>query len=806
VNRRRLSLVCLSLVIGLSSLTGLIGCAGSGKASTPTAPLAITNTSLSGATINSPYSQFLSASGGTGSGQVWTLASGTLPAGVTLSSTGVVAGTPTAAGTFSPKIQVTDSGSNTASTTFSLVVAYPTLGIVTSSLPSGTVGFSYSATMSAGGGSGTGYTYAVISGTALSAAGLTLSSSGVISGTPTTAESAAAVTIQVTDSAGNTASTQLTVTIYTAIAITTTSLSAGTQGTAYSVTLAASGGAGGFTWSLATGALPTGITLSGAGVLSGTPTQAGSFAITIQVKDSANNIKTAPFTLVINSACTHDGSGNSILNGNYAFLLAGYDPNGSAYDIIGDFKADGAGNISSGNADANGVSFAASSKLEQNYTFSGTYSIGSTDDRGTANWTNSSTSTTGLPATSTYCFAADTVTSGVAYSGRIIEADGSGFMLTGFFQIQNPSNFNNAALSSGYAFGVQGFTPGGTPPSRTALIGQVAMNGSGSVTSGILDIASYNGTTQSAQYTPQVPVTTASSNYSIAANGRGTLTIATGSGNITFVVYVVGTGNKLLLLSNTASSYGTPLLAGQAIQQTQTSFTASSLNGGAVYREIRTTAPSTPPIYDDVRVGQYSFNGSGGVNETRDENSGGVLTLDATASGTYTVSSSGYVSIAGLNSHPPNFYLYAPNAGFGLDASSGIGFYTMLAQNPPSGGFTNATLTGDFSFGTIFPTAYNASSTYPQVLTGTAVFSGVSAVTITEDEVIAPGLAANISAGQTVSDTYVLGTGSLATTGRFLINQQGTPTVVGYMVSSSQIFLIQITSGQDGLSLEADHQ
>jgi hypothetical protein len=638
--------------------------------------------------------------------------------------------------------------------------------------------------------------------------GLTLSSAGVISGTPTAAETSASVTFQVTDSANNTASTALTLTVYASLAITTTSLSAGTQGTPYSVTLAASGGAGGNTWALATGSgpLPTGITLSSAGVLSGTPTQAGSFPISVQVKDSASHTQTAPFTLIIYGACVHDGSGNSVLKGNYAFQMAGYDPNGSAYDIVGDFKADGAGNISNGNADANGISFAASNKLEQNYTFTGTYSIGSSDNRGTASWTNSSTSTTGLPATSTYCFAADSVTSGVAYSGRIIEADGSGFLLTGYFQIQNPSNFNNAALNSGYAFGVQGFTPGGTPPSRDAIIGQIVLNGSGGVTSGTIDNSSYNGSIQSAQYSAQIPVLTGSSNYSIASNGRGTLTVATGAGNITFIVYVVGTGNKLMLLSNTASS-SAPLLYGHAMQQTQTSFTASSLNGGAVYREIRTTAPSTPPIYDDVRVGQYSFNGSGGVNETRDENAGGVITLGSTATGTYTVSSSGYLSVAGINTHPPNFYLYAPNAGYGLDSSSGIGFYTMLAQNTPVGGFTSSALTGAFSLGSIFPTAYSASGSYPTIVSGAAVFSsGGSTVILTGDQVAAPGLAANISAGQTLSDTYALGTGSLAATGRFVVSQVGLPTIVGYAVSSTQSFMISIVSGQDSLILEANHQ
>jgi len=82
----------------------------------------------------------------------------------------------------------------------------------------------------------------------------------------------------------------------------------------------------------------------------------------VQVADATTgNTGSASFTLVVVSSsalasCTNSGSGNAILNGNYAFLLTGFNPNGHFFDEIGDFKADGAGNITGGNADANGDS------------------------------------------------------------------------------------------------------------------------------------------------------------------------------------------------------------------------------------------------------------------------------------------------------------------------------------------------------------------------------------------------------------------------------------------------------------------
>jgi hypothetical protein len=71
------------------------------------------------------------------------------------------------------------------------------------------------------------------------------------------------------------------------LTITTSSFLVATVGEVYVDQLAASGGVAPYTWQVAAGALPTGVTLSSSGVLAGIPATSGSFSVTIQVVDSA---------------------------------------------------------------------------------------------------------------------------------------------------------------------------------------------------------------------------------------------------------------------------------------------------------------------------------------------------------------------------------------------------------------------------------------------------------------------------------------------------------------------------------------
>ena len=201
----------VSLVSGILALMFALSCA-SGSPPKPVLPLVVGPAALPAAVINVPYSATLTSTGGVGP-FTWSLASGTLPSGLSISSGGVISGTPTTLGSTSVKVQVTDSQTPTAAvdTATKTLTVNPPLAVSTSSLTAGSIGVPYTAVLSATGGVPS-YTWAITSGTL--PAGLTLSTSGLISGTPTNQETQT-FTVQVSDSQSPaaTATASLTLTI-----------------------------------------------------------------------------------------------------------------------------------------------------------------------------------------------------------------------------------------------------------------------------------------------------------------------------------------------------------------------------------------------------------------------------------------------------------------------------------------------------------------------------------------------------------------------------------------------------------------
>lgn len=196
--------------------------------------------------------------------------------------------------------------------TTAIVLATPggvssTLQISTSLLPSATSEQAYSTNLTATGGSGSGYTWAIASGTLPT--GFALSLAGVLSstGTPVATAGTYPITFRVTDSASSTVTKALTLSVQPGIQITTTTLPDAATGVPYTATLTASGGTGtGYTWSLASGTLPPGFTLLTNAVLGttgATPAPAQSYGFTVKVTDSANNTATKLLSLVVNPSC-----------------------------------------------------------------------------------------------------------------------------------------------------------------------------------------------------------------------------------------------------------------------------------------------------------------------------------------------------------------------------------------------------------------------------------------------------------------------------------------------------------------------
>ncbi|RZJ95566.1 MAG: autotransporter domain-containing protein, partial [Brevundimonas sp.] len=174
--------------------------------------IAVTPTALAAGTRGVAYSQSVSATGGVAP-YTYALEAGALPAGLTLSPQGVIAGTPTAVGSFTIGIRATDSATGAGPyqgvTTVTLTVGAATISVTPTTLPEVLAGTPFSQQMQASGGQG-GYTYAVTSGALPS--GLTLTSGGLLSGR---AQTSGVFTFTVTarDGFGNTGAAALSLTV-----------------------------------------------------------------------------------------------------------------------------------------------------------------------------------------------------------------------------------------------------------------------------------------------------------------------------------------------------------------------------------------------------------------------------------------------------------------------------------------------------------------------------------------------------------------------------------------------------------------
>jgi large repetitive protein len=252
---------------------------------------------LPNAVTSTPYSVTLTASGGTAP-YTWS-GTGSFPPGLQINSTGVLSGTPTQVGSFTISIQVIDSKGVSATGSLSITVVAGGLTITTvSPLFNATVGSPYTQQFTASGGQQP-YTWSISAG---QIAPLTLTAStGILQGTPTS-PGTLNFTVQVTDASKNVATQAFSLTVATPPLVITTAvaLPAAAVGISYSQTFSATGGLPPYTWAVANGAVP-GLSLDpNSGILSGTPTTAGTYTPGIQVTDSAMTATTRQFQLTVN--------------------------------------------------------------------------------------------------------------------------------------------------------------------------------------------------------------------------------------------------------------------------------------------------------------------------------------------------------------------------------------------------------------------------------------------------------------------------------------------------------------------------
>ena len=662
--------------------------------------LSINTTVVPSGTVNSIYSATLHSTGGVGT-ITWSVSPGTLPAGLSLSASGTISGIPTSAATPTITVTATDSGTpQQAKTQILSITINPVLSIGTSTLPNGTAGSPYSQNIATTGGTPT-VSWSVPPNTL--PPGLLLqgnpSGVGVISGTPS---SAGSYTFTVTASDASTpqqnVTQQYTVVIVAPFSVTTTSLPDDVVSTPYSEPLQASGGTAPYTWSVTPGSsLPSWLSISGSGTswtISGTPTSTGpvSFSLTVTDSSSPSHLSAnQALNFAVNSGagvpCADSGS-ESLLSGQYAFSLSGYESTGYLA-LLGSFTADGQGGIAGGIVDSNGILGVQSATIDATRS---SYSVGSNHLGCATIATSFGTFTTRLALSS--------VTPGVAAAGRMMEWDAptsiAYFAGTGQFMKQSvPSNLP----SGSYAYESTGIY--GTSQSRTGVIGMVTADATAhTFTYGEYDI-NVNGVVNGGAGLA-APFTGITGSYTAPDLTTGRYTTATTLNSVTtnHVAYLVSS-SQYLEMSADALSTNTSILIGQGQLQNGT-ITANSLNGNAVYYLTGQAASGTSGGSADIGLATGTLAPNSLAISDYSVDSGVWSTpTPQIFNCTYAVDGYGRLTLSGSSnctSGAPVMYVSGQNAAFMLSPSSTVQAGQMVPQVVPSGGFSSS-MSSTYYFG-----------------------------------------------------------------------------------------------------------
>ncbi|MES2736436.1 MAG: SdrD B-like domain-containing protein [Verrucomicrobiota bacterium] len=243
--------------------------------------------------------QTITAAGGTGPYR-FSISTGSLPAGMALSADGSLSGTPAAVpGNYTVVLRATDNVGCTSTRAYVLTVTCPSIVISPASLPAAGQGAAYNQTLTATNGNSP-YSWAVTAGAL--PPGMVISPSGQLSGTVTASSGSYSFTITATDGRSCVATRSYTVPVACPVLqVAPASLPTGTANVAYSQMLTATGGTAPYTWVLAGGTLPAGVTLAADGTLAGTPAagSSGSYTFTVRITDSGACVQETNLTLAI---------------------------------------------------------------------------------------------------------------------------------------------------------------------------------------------------------------------------------------------------------------------------------------------------------------------------------------------------------------------------------------------------------------------------------------------------------------------------------------------------------------------------
>jgi hypothetical protein len=261
-------------------------------------PLVVTSDTLLNGEAELSYSAALTAAGGGTASRAWSVTSGQLPPGLTLSNDGRLSGMPTTAGTFSFTATVSD-GSSSSSKNLALTIIPGITVNAVPIVPIAEVRTPYAAsvpTLLGVTGGVPPYRYAPVSGFPF---GIGFdSTTGEIFGSPRE-PGVVNLTILITDANNATKQVVVSVTVLPKLQITRVRLARGSVGHSYQAKVTVTGGKDPI-WTVLSGKLPAGLKLNSAtGVITGTPRRAGSFHFTVSVKDSLGATVSIRYALLI---------------------------------------------------------------------------------------------------------------------------------------------------------------------------------------------------------------------------------------------------------------------------------------------------------------------------------------------------------------------------------------------------------------------------------------------------------------------------------------------------------------------------
>jgi len=348
-------------------------------------------------------------------------------------------------------------------------------------------------------------------------------------------------------------------------------------------------------------------------------------------------------------------------------------------------------------------------------------------------------------------------------------------------QGQTSTGVNNAELNGNYAFTFNGFSGNGTTASVFGAVGRFTADGAGNLTGGEVVTNGVGGGASSAQ--------AFLGTYSIGADNRGVMTLNFSGSSARLAFAMLANGNAQFIEFDASGGAGT-IGSGTMEKADTTAYSTSRITGDYAFGAAGFDNANNRAAIE----GRFTSNGTGTLtNAAGDVNAYGTDYPMSFTAANYAVSNTatgrGTMSLAftfGGAADSMNFVFYIVNSGklFVMESdpvttATPLLNGAILQQQTPTGGFTNASLSGNMVISLTGLSMCGSAAGVPKAVAGLLTTNGTGALSLTYDENYcrAPN-----------SVTGAAGTYSVTSNGRASISIGGY-SLVAYLVSLNQVFL-----------------